>query len=95
IVVCKIDAVFETEFGYQVVDWKSGASPKSEAEIAQRSIQLALYRIAVSRWLQVPIERVTAVFYFAADGVEIAPDRLMSESELKDRIDQARKARRD
>ena len=95
IVVCKIDAVFETEFGYQVVDWKSGASPKSEAEIAQRSIQLALYRIAVSRWLQVPIERVTAAFYFAADGVEIAPDRLMSEAELKDRIDQARKARRD
>jgi DNA helicase-2/ATP-dependent DNA helicase PcrA len=95
IVVCKIDAVFEANDGYQVVDWKSGTSPKAKDDLDARAIQLALYRLAFAKWRGVGVERVQASFFFAADGKEVVPDRLLSESELIAAIEAARTARRD
>lgn len=92
IVVCKLDAVFETDQGFEIVDWKSGASPKSKAEIEAKAIQLALYRIGLARLLGVGIERVTASFFFAKDGVEISP-QVTSEANLSKQLASLRKAR--
>lgn len=94
IVVCKIDAVFAVNDGFQVVDWKSGSSPKTTDELAARAIQLALYRLAFAKWQGIGVEKVQASFFFAADGKEIVPERLLSEDELIAAIEVARTARR-
>lgn len=94
VVVCKLDAVFETELGFLVVDWKSGNSPTDPALLEARAMQLALYRIALSKWLQVGVERVQACFYFAGDAKEVMPSRLPSEAELVEALTKARTARR-
>ncbi len=95
IVVCKIDAVFLVNGEYQVVDWKSGASPANADELANRAIQLALYRLAFAKWKSIGVERVKASFFFAADGKEVTPQLLMSESQLIEAIERAKTARRD
>ena len=95
IVVCKIDAVFLINGEFQVVDWKSGASPKSEKDLNSRAIQLALYRLAFAKWQAIGVERVKASFFFAADGIEVVPEQLPSEWELVQAIEKARTARRD
>ena len=94
IVVCKIDAVFAVNDGFQVVDWKSGSSPKTADELAAKAIQLALYRLAFAKWQGVGVEKVQASFFFAADGKEVVPERLLSEDELIAAIETARTARR-
>lgn len=95
IVVCKIDAIFQTQDGYEIIDWKSGKAPKDDSDLARRAIQLALYRIAFSKWQGAPLERIRASFFFAGDGIEVSPQRLLSEAELASEIDRVRKARRD
>ncbi len=92
VVVCKLDAVFQDGDMFEVVDWKSGAVPDDQ-KLESRKVQLAIYRIALSRWLNVPIERIRASFFYAADAVEVSPTGLPSEAELIDRIREARKAR--
>lgn len=81
VVVCKLDAVFETDQGYLIVDWKSGKTP-TEKDIESRAIQLALYRIGLSRMLGIGVEKITAAFYFAADNREVTPE-LISEAEIE------------
>jgi DNA helicase-2/ATP-dependent DNA helicase PcrA len=90
VVVCKLDAVFEQSDGFLIVDWKSGKQPAA-ADLAVRSIQLALYRIGLAKLLGVGIERVSAAFYFAADNKEVRP-QLMSEAEISERLAELRKA---
>jgi DNA helicase-2/ATP-dependent DNA helicase PcrA len=80
--VCKLDAVYRTEAGYQVVDWKTGRAPKDAADLELKQTQLALYRLAYARWKGIDPEMVDAVFYFVADDTIIAPDRLYSEDDL-------------
>ena len=94
IVVCKIDAIFAQSGGFLIVDWKSGSAPKSEADLKSRAIQLALYRIAFAKWQGIGLEKVSATFFFASDGKEVMPDRLLSEQELVTAIEDARTARR-
>jgi DNA helicase-2/ATP-dependent DNA helicase PcrA len=91
VVVCKLDAVYQTDDGFEVVDWKSGSSPKSKAEVANKAVQLALYRIGLSRWLGVGVERVNASFFFAGDAKEISPE-VPSEKELVEKLSAFRKA---
>lgn len=94
VVACKLDAVFQDDEMYEVVDWKSGALP-ADSELESRKIQLALYRIALSIWLEVPIERIRASFFYAGSGTEISPTGLPSQAELEDRIRAVRTARLD
>ena len=82
--ICKLDAVFETENGVEVIDWKTGKRPKNQADEELRALQLALYRLAYSRFSGLPLEKIEASFYFVADNVEIKPVKLLTEVELID-----------
>lgn len=69
----RIDAVFRTpDGGYEVVDWKTGRPP-SAADADAAAVQLAVYRLAWSRLQQVPLERVSAAFFYAAAGRTVRP----------------------
>lgn len=90
--VCKLDAVYgvppgteaaERGIRYQVVDWKTGAAPRDERELELRQTQLALYRLAYSRWSGVPVEQIDAVFYYVEDDLVLRPERLYDEEALR------------
>ena len=86
IIVCKIDAVYELEGGrFEVIDWKTGTAPKDAADLEQKQLQLALYRLAYARWKGVDPSIIDAAFYFVADDAVIVPERLFSEAELLER----------
>ena len=80
--ICKLDAVFETETGYEIVDWKTGKPPVSENEIAERALQLALYRMAFARLHKVDPAKIEVCLYYVADDLEIKPEVVPSEQEL-------------
>jgi DNA helicase-2/ATP-dependent DNA helicase PcrA len=71
IVVCKPDAVFEWEQGsFEIVDWKTGVPPEGEDEIADRFVQLELYRIAFAKLKGVPIGAVKITLcYLGEKGI--------------------------
>lgn len=90
--VCKLDAVYavepESELGargirHQVVDWKTGAAPRDARELELRQTQLALYRLAYSRWSGVPVEQIDAVFYYVEDDLVLRPEVLYDEEALR------------
>lgn len=89
IVVCKLDAVYERDGIHQIVDWKTGRPPKNDAELEERQIQLALYRLAYASWAGLDPALVDAVFYYVADDQVIRPRRFYSEDELRSRWDAA------
>ncbi|QHC66149.1 UvrD-helicase domain-containing protein [Rathayibacter sp. VKM Ac-2759] len=89
VVVCKLDAVYPTAEGYQIVDWKTGRAPRDAADLELKQFQLALYRLAFSRWRGVPLESVDAVFYFVADDLVLRPERFYSERELAESLSSA------
>ncbi|GAA2094867.1 ATP-dependent helicase [Actinomadura alba] len=72
----RMDAVFRTDDGYEVVDWKTG-SPPSGDEARAASVQLAAYRIAWARLADVPIEQVSAAFHYVAANVTVRPADLL------------------
>jgi ATP-dependent DNA helicase UvrD/PcrA len=82
IVICKIDAVYDRDGRFQIVDWKTGKAPRNEEELAERQLQLALYRLAFARWKGIDPEGVDAVFYYVSDDRTIEPDRIYDEDEL-------------
>ena len=87
--ICKIDAVFDvpesdTELAgktVEIVDWKTGVSPKTPEEIAERALQLALYRMAYSRRHNIPEEQISVCLYYVAENVALRPE-VLSTSEL-------------
>jgi DNA helicase-2/ATP-dependent DNA helicase PcrA len=94
VIVCKLDAVFKTESGFEIVDWKTGSSPKNEAEVNAKSVQLALYRIALSKYLNIGIEKIQTSFFFVGDSKEITPTRLITEIEITEFLESLRTDRR-
>ena len=80
--VCKLDAVFEVGDRFEIVDWKTGAAPKTKAEQASMALQLALYRFAYSELRSIPIEMIDVSFYFVADDEELVPENVPSPVEL-------------
>lgn len=80
--ICKLDAVFTTADGVEIVDWKTGKKPKDAEDESLKALQLALYRLAYSRFSGLPIEKIEASFYFVADDSEVKPERLLGEAEL-------------
>ncbi len=85
IIVCKIDAVYavggETP-RYQIVDWKTGAVPRDARDLEDKQLQLALYRLAYSRWAGIQLDLIDAVFYYVAEDRVVTPERLYGEAEL-------------
>jgi DNA helicase-2/ATP-dependent DNA helicase PcrA len=83
VVICKIDAVYEEPDGrVRIVDWKTGRAPKDAEDLERKQLQLALYRLAYSRWAGIPEDRIDAAFYFVADDRVLEPDRIDSEEQL-------------
>jgi ATP-dependent helicase/nuclease subunit A len=71
----QIDLVFQGSDGrWELVDYKSSApAPDRADEEAQRyALQLGLYALAASRWLQAPIERWSVYFLGSATVAEHA-----------------------
>lgn len=82
IVICKIDAVYEEDGRYQVVDWKTGKAPADADDLERRQLQLALYRAAYAHWADVAPDRIDAFFYFVADDAIITPEHVDDEQQL-------------
>jgi len=86
----RIDAVFADapEGGYDVVDWKTGQPPRSEAERHAVSVQLAAYRIAWAALAGVAVSEVRAAFYYVAHDQTVRPADLLDEAGLAALIEQ-------
>jgi DNA helicase-2/ATP-dependent DNA helicase PcrA len=84
-VICKIDAVYEQDGRFQVVDWKTGRVPKDAKDLEEKQLQLALYRLAYSHWRGIDPSQIDAVFYYVADDRVIEPERIFDEAELLER----------
>jgi len=86
IFICKLDAVFETADGrHEIIDWKTGAAPVTEADIAERTLQLELYRVAYATLRNLPLTRVGASLYYVAENREIKADSGFDLAELRQR----------
>ncbi|WP_425498953.1 UvrD-helicase domain-containing protein [Oerskovia flava] len=65
-----------------VVDWKTGRAPTDPEARRTREVQLAVYRLAWSRWSGLPLEKVNAAFYYVSSDETVRPDRLLDADEL-------------
>jgi DNA helicase-2/ATP-dependent DNA helicase PcrA len=74
----RIDAIYKTEQGFEVVDWKTGSKELDE----DSAIQLAIYRLAWAKLADIPVEKVSAAFHYVPTGVTDRRSNLRSEAEL-------------
>jgi DNA helicase-2/ATP-dependent DNA helicase PcrA len=85
----RIDAVFPdldrpgVPGAVVVVDWKTGAPPSDPADTAVRELQLAVYRLAWSRWTGTSLDRVSAAFCYVGAGRTVRPERLLEADEIE------------
>jgi DNA helicase-2/ATP-dependent DNA helicase PcrA len=86
----RIDAVFAggPDGGFDVVDWKTGSPPRSDAERYAVSVQLAAYRLAWAALAGVPVAAVRAAFYYVAHDQTVSPADLLDEAGLAALIEQ-------
>ncbi|WP_426003384.1 ATP-dependent helicase [Paenarthrobacter sp. NyZ202] len=79
----RIDAVFQDADGqWQLIDWKTGRRPTGQ-QLAIRSVQLAVYRLAWARLKGVPLEEVSAAFYYVAEDAVVRPHDLGTAEDLE------------
>lgn len=69
--------------GVVVVDWKTGRVPTDPEARRAREVQLAVYRLAWSQWSGLPLDHVSAAFYYVADDTTVRPERLADRAELE------------
>ncbi|GAA2002386.1 ATP-dependent DNA helicase [Brevibacterium samyangense] len=82
----KIDAVFATANGLEVVDWKTGRTPPEEI-LATMTVQLSVYALALSRMPEyADAGEITGAFYFLGSDEVVRPPRLHSEEEIRARL---------
>ncbi|GAA5199492.1 ATP-dependent DNA helicase [Microbacterium jejuense] len=70
IVICKLDAVYRREDRggrIEIVDWKTGAAPRTPAEKDERMLQLELYRQAYHAKHGVALEDIDVALYYVAE----------------------------
>lgn len=80
----RIDAVFRTDEGFLVVDWKTGDIAHADAG------QLAIYRQAWADLAGVPLDQVQAAFFDILDDELVVPERLPPASEWTSAIESLR-----
>jgi ATP-dependent DNA helicase UvrD/PcrA len=73
----RIDAVYETDTGFLVVDWKTGSTENADP------MQLAVYRLAWAELAGVDLERVQGAFYFVRSGDVVYHDDLLDRNVLE------------
>ena len=69
VVICKLDAVYrrdDRDGRIEIVDWKTGAPPRNDAERAERLVQLELYRRAYHERHGVALEDIDVALYYVA-----------------------------
>jgi len=71
VVICKLDAVYRRGDRIEIVDWKTGRSPRTEAERAERMVQLDLYRRAYHQRHGVPLEEIDVALFYVGEGLVI------------------------
>lgn len=72
----RVDAVFrDDDGGWDLIDWKTGRPPAAGSREA-KSIQLAVYRLAWARVMDVPLASVRAAFYYVAEDLLVRPHDL-------------------
>ncbi|GAA1690522.1 ATP-dependent DNA helicase [Microbacterium sediminicola] len=91
--ICKLDAVYRRSGRIEIVDWKTGAAPRTASERADRMLQLALYRVAYHKRSGIPLDQIDVVLYYVASDTVIRSDRVYSEEELVHLWNAARAAR--
>ncbi|MFB3979169.1 ATP-dependent DNA helicase [Microbacterium sp. ACRRU] len=69
VVVCKLDAVYRRGDRYEIVDWKTGRPPTTDAERRSRMLQLELYREAYHAKHGVPFDLIDVTLYYVADDI--------------------------
>jgi DNA helicase-2/ATP-dependent DNA helicase PcrA len=72
VIICKLDAVFRREDRggrIEIVDWKTGAPPRTAAEREERMLQLELYRRAYHSKHGIPLEQIDVALYYVADDL--------------------------
>jgi DNA helicase-2/ATP-dependent DNA helicase PcrA len=77
----RIDAVYENDGQYEVVDWKTGKT-KSGDDLAAAAIQLAMYRLAYSKLFGIKIENISAAFHYVGSNETVRPADLLDEDQL-------------
>ncbi len=74
----RIDAVYATPTGFEVVDWKTGSVQLGQSA----AVQLAMYRLAWAKLSGVDISTVSAAFHYVPTSVTDRPSDLLDESAL-------------
>ena len=74
----RIDAVYETPDGFEVVDWKTGSKQLG----ASAAIQLAMYRLAWARLKSIDVSQVSAAFHYVPTSVTDKRADLLDEAAL-------------
>ncbi|ALJ19963.1 ATP-dependent DNA helicase [Microbacterium sp. No. 7] len=69
IVICKLDAVYRRGDRVEIVDWKTGAAPRTAAQREARMLQLELYRTAYHAARGVPLEQIDVALFYVAEGL--------------------------
>lgn len=79
----RMDAVFrDSDGGWTVVDWKTGAVPPQE-RMSVLSVQLAAYRLAWAAIAGCPLEEVRAAFHYVRDDRTVRPVDLLDADGLR------------
>ncbi|MEQ6898916.1 ATP-dependent DNA helicase [Microbacterium sp. KR10-403] len=69
--ICKLDAVYRRGDRYEIVDWKTGAPPRDDAERQARLLQLELYRRAYHAKHGIPLDRIDVTLFYVAHDVVV------------------------
>ncbi|HEU4512515.1 MAG TPA: ATP-dependent DNA helicase [Nocardioidaceae bacterium] len=73
----RIDAVYQTDGGFLVVDWKTNQRQTADP------LQLAIYRLAWAELAGVAVEQVEAAFFYVRSGDLVQPSYLPGREELE------------
>jgi DNA helicase-2/ATP-dependent DNA helicase PcrA len=74
----RIDAVYKTDNGFEVIDWKTGSKELGESA----AVQLAVYRLAWAKLQGVAVESVSAAFHYVPINKTDRRADLLTEEQL-------------
>lgn len=88
----KLDAVFrggidpdDTTKRYTVIDWKTGHRPRKAKDVADKLVQLDLYRLLLSAMEDVPLDSIDAALYYVSEP-DATLRELRAEAKTKEEI---------
>ena len=76
----RIDAVYEIDGRYEVIDWKTGSTKLGPSS----AVQLAVYRLAWAKLKGIDLAQVSAAFHYVPSGQTDRSADLLTEKELID-----------